>query len=187
MLKKVILTFVLCLSFPATVKAAGLGGPIWGLIQGMEDGRRAAQEDALVKQQLELQRQQEEYTKLLIEKQRFENAELRKKIERDKKRSQEDLDRVKAMLYFIKYTKPKIVRVHPDFDEIMKDKGYWQWAEKQEPNLKHAAFDSPDPADIIWALYEFKKYKAVESSSHGKSTNGWEVISIGTDPASSTK
>ena len=53
--------------------------------------------------------------------------------------------------------KPKVLEVHSDFDSIMQSEEYWNWAEKQRPALKTAAFDSPDPVDIIWAVSEFKK------------------------------
>ena len=54
--------------------------------------------------------------------------------------------------------KPKIVRVHPDFENILQDKTYWDWAAQQRPELKHAALEAIDPAEIIWAIYEYKKY-----------------------------
>lgn len=53
--------------------------------------------------------------------------------------------------------KPKVLEVHPDFDEIVKNETYWQWIEKQRPALKFAGKDSGDPDDIIWAISEYKK------------------------------
>jgi len=65
--------------------------------------------------------------------------------------------RVEAKAAFERDVKPEILKTHSDFDQIVRDEAYWDWAAKQRPALRFAAENSPDPADINWALTEFKK------------------------------
>jgi hypothetical protein len=71
--------------------------------------------------------------------------------------------------HFERHIKPQIVAVHPDFDSIViteKDgkkvanEEYFAWAEKQRPSLRFAAIQSNDAEDIIYAITEYKKFKA---------------------------
>lgn len=70
--------------------------------------------------------------------------------------------RKKALDTFNRDVKPVILKQHPDFDAIVADPEYWKWAEdpKQRPSIRFAACDSPDPADIVMAVTEYKKFKA---------------------------
>jgi len=89
-------------------------------------------------------------------------AEQRVKAEND--------ERQRALEEFNLRVKPKVKEVHPDFEEIIFQKGpdgqmvlndeYFQWAAEQSPALRFAATESSDPQDIIWAVREFKKWKA---------------------------
>lgn len=78
----------------------------------------------------------------------------------------ERLQRNEALEYFNTNVRPVVLRAHPDFDSVLfNEKGaandeYFQWAAKQRPSLRTAAMDSTDPEDIIWAVTEFKKFKA---------------------------
>jgi hypothetical protein len=58
--------------------------------------------------------------------------------------------------------KPEVLKIHPDFDAIVKDpKGdFFAWAEKGSPALKAAVFNSMDPSDINWAVAEYKKARS---------------------------
>ena len=89
-------------------------------------------------------------------------AEQRVKAEND--------ERQRALEEFNLRVKPKVKEVHPDFEEIIFQKGpdgqmvlndeYFKWAAQQSPALRFAATESSDPQDIIWAVGEFKKWKA---------------------------
>jgi hypothetical protein len=67
-----------------------------------------------------------------------------------------------ALQNFEANIKPHIVKVHPDFDQVVRDNGYFEWAEKQRPALRFAAMQSDDPNDINWALTEFKKHRGAD-------------------------
>lgn len=110
-----------------------------GWINSYEAGRRAGQERELREQQLELQRQQ--------------NGGAERQVQIIEERR-------KAFEHFEANVKPEIVKVHPDFDYIVKMDYYWQWVEEQRPALKFAATESPDPVDITWAISEFKHHMA---------------------------
>lgn len=89
--------------------------------------------------------------------------------ERDRveKKENEKSKKAKSLEVFNNNVKPRILRVHPDFDAIMQSKTYWEWAETQEPELKRCAMDSPDAADIIWAISEYKNAQK----------DDWKVVS----------
>ena len=89
---------------------------------------------------------------------------------------QNNYERQKIREYFEANIKPQIIRVHPDFDAIMKDEGYWQWAEQQPTQLKHAALTSGNPSDIIWAINEYKKFKAAQPKSVILTPVGEDII-----------
>ena len=68
-----------------------------------------------------------------------------------------------ALETFNRDIKPKIVEVHADFEEIVNSEDYWKWVDQQKdvlPVLHHAATASSSPADINWALGEYKKTNA---------------------------
>jgi len=65
--------------------------------------------------------------------------------------------RGEAKAAFERDVKPVILKKHEDFDAIVRDEAYWDWAAKQKPALRFAAENSPDPDDIIMAITEFKK------------------------------
>jgi hypothetical protein len=79
------------------------------------------------------------------------------------KRVEEDAesDKGRKLKFFNEHTKPEILKKHADFDKIVADPLYWDWANAKErsPALQTAALASPDPSDISWAISEFKKYK----------------------------
>lgn len=78
-------------------------------------------------------------------------------------------ERQQALEYFNANVKPKILKIHPDFDDIVLKKTpdgkliandeFFEWAEKQRPALRFAAMESNNPDDIIWAISEYKKFK----------------------------
>lgn len=96
-------------------------------------------------------------------------SELAYRIGLGIKRKEEDTKRQNYLDYFEANVKPKILKVHPDFDSIImitrsdgtreSNKEYFEWAEKQRPALRYAAIESSDPDDIIWAISEYKKSK----------------------------
>lgn len=81
----------------------------------------------------------------------------------------EDDERKQALEEFNLRVKPEVMKVHPDFEDVIFKRGpegqmalndeYFQWAMQQRPALRYAATESSDPQDIIWAVSEFKKYK----------------------------
>lgn len=82
---------------------------------------------------------------------------------------QEKLQKQEALEYFELQVKPEILKIHPDFDNIIfkttedgtivLNEEYFQWAEKQKPALRDAAINSSKPEHIIWAISEYKKYQ----------------------------
>lgn len=50
---------------------------------------------------------------------------------------------------------------HPDFEQIIANDDYWNWAEQQRPGLRTAALHSNDPDDIKMALAAYKKDRAM--------------------------
>lgn len=81
-------------------------------------------------------------------------------IKKGRERDEQDGQRKAALETFNSKVRPVVVEEHKDFDEIMKDPNYWEWAEKQRPALQFAALDSPDPEDIKYAIREFKRFQA---------------------------
>lgn len=69
---------------------------------------------------------------------------------------------------------PEIMKVHPDFEEILlvknpdgtveRNEDYFLWAATQRPTLQLAAVESGDPDDIIWALAEYKKARNMDAT-----------------------
>lgn len=49
---------------------------------------------------------------------------------------------------------------HPDFKDIIGTSDYFEWAEQQRPGLRTAALMSNDPADIKFALSQYKRDRA---------------------------
>lgn len=88
------------------------------------------------------------------------------------------LQRESALRKFEREVKPKILKVHPDFDTIVIIKNpdgsvalndaYIKWAEQQRPALRTAALQSSEPDDIIWALSEYKKSNRLEQSKKAR-------------------
>lgn len=103
-----------------------------------------------------------------------QNDELQETLEELKKskggaKEELDADRQKAIEHFEKNIKPEVVKEHADFDQVINDQSYWEWAKKQRPALRTAAMDSPDPQDICWAIGEYKKSKASDAVQAQKS------------------
>ena len=90
-------------------------------------------------------------------------------IKREQQLRQQEAERARALEEFELRVKPQVMKVHPDFEEIIFQRGedgrmmlndeYFQWAMQQRPSLRFAATESSDPQDIIWAISEFKKFK----------------------------
>ncbi len=155
---KKLLVLLVAVMFLVPLQANAQGFP--GMVRAYQAGVAARQQEDMNDQQLRMM--QEEAGRIRAEREYLES--LRKQTDQQQ-RVQEDAEqkaknRKMALLEaFEKNVKPRIVRVHPDFDSIMKSKAYWIWAEAQEPDLKRCAMDSPDAADIIYALSEYKKAK----------------------------
>jgi hypothetical protein len=64
--------------------------------------------------------------------------------------------------YFEQNIKPEIVKVHSDFDAIVKDPQavFFKWAEKQTLAIRVAVFNSMDPADMNMAIDAYKRDKS---------------------------
>ncbi len=95
------------------------------------------------------------------------NRNLSKEItdlKHEKEEGREKRDKQAKIDDFNNNIKPKILEKHENFDAIMRNPDYWSWAEKQRPALRTAAMDSPDPQDIVWALNEFKVFKASDKA-----------------------
>lgn len=110
-----------------------------------------------------------------------QNSELGQKItnlESEKAKDAEDAKHKAAFEHYTANVKPMVVKVHPDFEDIifaMKDgkraglnKEYFDWAEKQRPSLRVAALNSSDPQDIILAVTEFKKFRGSDEAKELK-------------------
>lgn len=92
-----------------------------------------------------------------------EIAEMKKgKAEGDKKGGEKSTDekiQADAVAHFEAVIKPEIVKVHEDFDAIVKDpdQKFWTWAAQQSQADQFAAFHSSDPADMTRVLTNYKK------------------------------
>lgn len=64
---------------------------------------------------------------------------------------QEKLDRIKQ--------ETRIRKSHPDFDDIVADDEFHEWAESQPIRIQDLIFRSSDADDVIWALDLYKKSK----------------------------
>lgn len=93
-----------------------------------------------------------------------EFADIKKKDEAREQANRKAEDYKAALEVFTSEVKPKILEVHKDFDAVMKNNEYWQWASKQSPAMKFAAADSSDPNDIIMAVTAFKRYQASDET-----------------------
>jgi hypothetical protein len=105
------------------------------MINNYEAGRRARMERELAEQQMEMMR--DETARINAETERLKASKKAK---------------------FEANVLPKVERVHPDFKAIIAGTDYWKWANLQTAALEKAAKYSNDPADIIWAVSEFKKW-----------------------------
>jgi hypothetical protein len=150
MKRLLVLLVVFIVFWPLQVTAQGL----LGILRGYHEGVSARQQEDYRDQRLRLM--QEEETRIRAEREYLES--LRRQIDKSAAPAPTPT-REEAFRYFATHVKPKVVRIHPDFDDIMKDSGYWKWAEEQPQALKRAALDSSDPSDIIWAIGEYKKAK----------------------------
>ncbi len=101
----------------------------------------------------------EKLTKTVEELQTAVNEKSEADKERDRKNAEREA-RVEAKETFEREVKPDILKVHPDFDNILADEGYWEWAKKQTPAKRFAAMNSPDPTDIIEAVTAYKTHLA---------------------------
>lgn len=126
------------------------------ILRGYHEGVSARQQEDMNDQRLLMM--QQEAQRIRAEREYLES--LRRQIDKSASPTPAQAPqptREEAFRYFVTHIRPKVVRIHPDFDDIMKDSGYWKWAEEQPQALKRAALDSSDPADIIWAIGEYKK------------------------------
>jgi len=154
MKKFLVLLILIALFLPYQANAQG----VFGIIRAYQSGVEARQQEDYRDERLLLM--QEEKTRIKAEREYLES--LKKQIDQQvgsqESAEQKGKNNKAALLAaFNKNVKPRILRVHPDFDEIMKRKTYWEWAELQEPELRRCALDSPDAADIIHAISEYKK------------------------------
>lgn len=163
MRKLLVLLVLSCCLWPLPANAQGF----YDIIKAYHEGREARQQEDLNDQKLLMM--QEESQRIKAEREYLESLkkdidqQQETKTEKVKSEQKEKDRRAEALAAFEKNVKPRILRVHPDFDEIMKSKTYWAWAEAQEPDLKRCAMDSPDAADIIWAINEYKKAGKIEN------------------------
>lgn len=89
-----------------------------------------------------------------------EKLSAREQADEAAERSRTERDVIRTT--FERDVKPEVVRIHPDFDVIVKDPqgDFFKWAEKQSPAIKAAVFDSMIPSDINWAVGEYKKARS---------------------------
>lgn len=151
------LTVLLALSMATPLHAPGL----FDIIRAYEEGAAAGRQADIEQEQIELMRLEREQRQIELDRLRQKVRQVQEQKAREEKEAREKKAllerRKKAFEYFEANVKPKVVKVHPDFDEIVRNPKYWEWARAQRPALRFAAEDSPDPEDIIWALGEFKK------------------------------
>lgn len=105
------------------------------------------------------------------------NRALKKEITELKTKSVAETEKdqkEKALDHFNSKVKPAVLEKHKDFDSIIKDDSYWQWADEQRPALKVAALHSSDPDDIVWAISEYKKYKFSDAAKDVKTRQDQE-------------
>ena len=141
---------------------------LYGLIRAYEEGRAAGRQAEIEEEQLRLMRLEQERREL-------ENQQLKRFFEEERLRrdakAKEEKQKQEAFAYFNDFVKPKVIIVHPDFDDIVLDKEqrFFKWADQQRPALRFAATESSDPEDIIWAISEYKKSNPLlfKSTSRG--------------------
>src|SRR4030067_527083 len=150
-----------------------------------EDGSEAKKAVEAAKSSLDRVKEKnyEEYPEFkdLIEPILRQNSELEQKvskIESERAEDSESKKRTAAQEHFEIRVKPDVVKVHPDFEDVIfqivdgkrqgLNKEYFEWAAKQRPSLRTAALDSSDPQDIIFAVTEFKKFKGSDEAKEIK-------------------
>jgi len=61
-----------------------------------------------------------------------------------------------------------IRKKHPDYDEIVTDDAFHDWAETQRPAIQRMIYDSADPEDVIEALGIYKRVKGIKPIDEDK-------------------
>lgn len=103
--------------------------------------------------------------------------QLRSEIEEiEKLKKSVSEDRVKA----------RILKIHPDFDDIKEDDAFHDWAETQPRILQSAIYDSNDPDDIISVINLYKKEKGIKALNPEKEA-AKAVKTSGTTPPTTDK
>lgn len=84
-----------------------------------------------------------------------------------------EIERTKAM--------NKILKSHPDFDEITGSDTFHDWADKQPANVQNLIF-SENAEDVIWALDLFKK-KEIQTNPKKDAASLVKTKSAGSEPS----
>lgn len=66
----------------------------------------------------------------------------------------------------------KVRRVHPDFESIVSDNDFHDWAETQPSALQNLIYDSTDADGVIWALNLYKKDKNISTTPEKDAAKG---------------
>lgn len=80
--------------------------------------------------------------------------------------SQEDVMSIKAELELTKQ-QSVIRKAHPDFDDIVADDDFHDWAEKQPPRIQDLVYEG-SAEDVIWALDQYKASKKPKTDPNKK-------------------
>ena len=60
-------------------------------------------------------------------------------------------------------TEAKVRKAHPDFDEIVADNAFHDWAETQPTIIQNLIYDNNSAKDVIWAINLYKTEKGIET------------------------
>lgn len=63
--------------------------------------------------------------------------------------SQESVSKDKALA--------KIMKAHPDFEELQEDDSFHDWVEAQPKLVQESVYESDDPESVIWAIDRYKE------------------------------
>ncbi|MBI4767790.1 MAG: hypothetical protein HY787_24875 [Deltaproteobacteria bacterium] len=172
-MKKSLIFFMLFFCSLAILFPCLAGNP-WDFSETMRRADEANQRDEelrLRRQQIEIDRQfREEQLRLQRQELEFREAERRRRteFEDERRRQKEKEDEAiiqrkegkKPPSVFNEDLKPILIKAHPDYQEIIRTREYWEWLIKQSPALLVAGASSPDPQDMIWALSRYKEYRS---------------------------
>lgn len=70
----------------------------------------------------------------------------------------------------------KIMKAHPDFEELQEDDNFHDWVESQPKLVQDSVYESSDPESVIWAIDRYKE-SLKPKKTKSKDTSAAESVS----------